>query len=100
MRHDKLSPKKATIAAMNEISGAIISITIVMAAVFVPVGFMEGPVGVFYRQFAYTLAIVILISSVNAFTLSSVICALLMNREKEDKKDSNWFQGCQRRLFR
>ncbi|HLT06182.1 MAG TPA: efflux RND transporter permease subunit [Cyclobacteriaceae bacterium] len=100
MSHDKLSPKKATIAAMNEISGAIISITIVMAAVFVPVGFMEGPVGLFYRQFAYTLAIAILISAVNALTLSPVLCALLMKPEKEDKKDSNWFQGFQRRFFR
>ena len=54
---------------MNEISGAIISITLVMAAVFVPVGFMQGPAGVFYKQFAFTLAIAILISAVNALTL-------------------------------
>src|SRR5690606_26997726 len=83
MSHDKLSPKKATIAAMNEISGAMITITIVMAAVFVPVGFMEGPVGLCYRQFAYTLADAILISAVNALTLSHLLCALLMKREQE-----------------
>jgi len=100
MSHDKLSPKKATIAAMNEISGAIISITIVMAAVFVPVGFMEGPVGIFYRQFAYTLAIAILISAVNALTLSPVLCALLLKPEKEGKENGNWFQRFQRRFFR
>ena len=100
MSYDKLSPKKATIAAMNEISGAIISITIVMAAVFVPVGFMEGPVGLFYRQFAYTLAIAILISAVNALTLSPVLCALLMKPEKEQKETGNWFKGFQRRFFR
>src|SRR5690606_34577496 len=100
MSHDRLPPKKATIAAMNEISGAIISITIVMAAVFVPVGFMEGPVGLFYRQFAYTLAIAILISAVNALTLSPVLCALLLKSEKENKVNGNWFQRFQRRFFR
>lgn len=70
--------KKATQSAMSEISGAIISITLVMSAVFLPVGFMEGPAGVFYRQFSYTLAIAILISAVNALTLSPALCALLL----------------------
>src|SRR5690606_6733995 len=69
--HDTgLKPKQATLATMSEITGAILSITMVMAAVFLPVGFMEGPAGIFYRQFAYTLATAILISALNALTLS------------------------------
>ena len=73
-----LPAREATITSMNEISGAIISITLVMAAVFIPVGFMQGPAGVFYRQFAFTLAIAILISAVNALTLSPALCALFL----------------------
>jgi HAE1 family hydrophobic/amphiphilic exporter-1 len=78
MERTKLSPMVATLQSMNEISGAIISITLVMAAVFIPVGFMQGPAGVFYRQFAFTLAIAILISAVNALTLSPALCALFL----------------------
>ncbi|MDB5273329.1 MAG: hydrophobe/amphiphile efflux family transporter [Chitinophagaceae bacterium] len=78
MEHTHMQGKEATIVSMNEISGAIISITLVMVAVFVPVGFMEGPAGVFYRQFAFTLAIAILISALNALTLSPALCALFL----------------------
>ncbi|MET6996270.1 efflux RND transporter permease subunit [Chitinophaga defluvii] len=78
MQRINMSPRDATISSMQEISGAIISITMVMAAVFIPVGFMEGPAGVFYRQFAFTMAIAILISAVNALTLSPALCALLL----------------------
>ncbi|SDL15567.1 efflux RND transporter permease subunit [Siphonobacter aquaeclarae] len=81
--HAKLSegeyePREAVHAAMGEITGAIISITLVMSAVFLPVGFMEGPAGIFYRQFAFTLAIAILISALNALTLSPALCALFL----------------------
>jgi HAE1 family hydrophobic/amphiphilic exporter-1 len=90
MQTTGLPPRKATIQSMNEISGAIISITLVMAAVFVPVGFMQGPAGVFYKQFAFTLAIAILISAVNALTLSPALCALFLKNqhhaEGEDKR--------------
>ncbi|MEO5562744.1 MAG: efflux RND transporter permease subunit [Chitinophagaceae bacterium] len=78
MERTGLPARPATIQSMNEISGAIISITLVMAAVFVPVGFMQGPAGVFYKQFAFTLAIAILISAVNALTLSPALCALFL----------------------
>lgn len=78
MNETGLSAKKATVSTMSEITSAIVSITMVMAAVFLPVGFMEGPSGLFYRQFAYTLATAILISAVNALTLSPVLCALLL----------------------
>lgn len=78
--------KTATVTAMNEITGAIISITLVMSAVFVPVTFLTGPTGVFYKQFALTLAIAIVISAVNALTLSPVLCALLLKPHSEEAK--------------
>ena len=78
MEHKGLAPKAATHEAMHEITGAIISITLVMAAVFLPVGFMEGSTGVFYRQFAFTMAIAIVISAVNALTLSPALAALFL----------------------
>jgi len=81
-----LEPREATVRSMSEISGAIISITLVMAAVFIPVGFMQGPAGVFYRQFAFTLATAILISAVNALTLSPALCALFLRRGQHDRK--------------
>ncbi len=89
MERTKLSPMKATIQSMNEISGAIISITLVMAAVFVPVGFMQGPAGVFYRQFAFTLATAILISAVNALTLSPALCALFLKSPYDGEKENH-----------
>ncbi len=84
MEHTKMPAKQATIASMSEISGTIISITMVMAAVFIPVGFMEGPAGVFYRQFAFTLAIAIMISALNALTLSPALCALFLKNPHAD----------------
>lgn len=84
MHSKKLSAKSATTSAMSEITGAIISITLVMSAVFLPVGFMEGSTGVFYRQFAFTLAIAIVISAVNALTLSPALAALFLKDPKHD----------------
>jgi HAE1 family hydrophobic/amphiphilic exporter-1 len=81
----KLRAREATIQSMSEISGVIISITLVMAAVFVPVGFMQGPAGVFYKQFAFTLITAILISAVNALTLSPALCALFLKSEHEEE---------------
>lgn len=79
--------RKATSSAMSEISGAIVSITLVMSAVFFPVSFMSGPTGQFYKQFALTLAVAVLISAVNALTLSPVLCTLLIKHTlKEDKE--------------
>lgn len=81
----------ATLDAMHEISGAIISITLVMAAVFIPVTFVQGPTGVFYEQFGITLIVAIMISAINALTLSPALCALFLkphNEEDEHKKKS------------
>ena len=81
--------KEATAKAMDEITGAIISITLVMAAVFIPVSFLTGPAGVFYRQFGLTMAIAIVLSATNALTLSPVLCTIFINpKEEEDKKRS------------
>ncbi len=83
---------KASKDAMNEITGAIISITLVMAAVFVPVSFISGSAGVFYKQFGLTLAIAILLSAVNALTLSPALCALFLKPHKEEDKKKNFLQ--------
>jgi HAE1 family hydrophobic/amphiphilic exporter-1 len=84
--HGATSAKTATIEAMGDISGAIVSITLVMAAVFVPVSFITGSAGVFYKQFGLTLAIAIIISAVNALTLSPALCALLLKPHAPDEK--------------
>ncbi len=78
MHTKHLGPYQATMEVVHEISGAIIAITLVMTAVFIPVTFMTGPVGVFYRQFALTMAISIVISGVVALSLTPVLCAMLL----------------------
>ncbi|MGO3162913.1 MAG: efflux RND transporter permease subunit [Sphingobacteriaceae bacterium] len=93
---------EATVSTMSEITGAILSITMVMAAVFLPVGFMEGPSGIFFRQFAYTLATAILISALNALTLSPALCALLLKSPEDEKKSTvkqNKFNRYKGRFF-
>ena len=79
----------ASIDAMNEISGAIISITLVMAAVFVPVSFLGGTSGTFYREFGVTMALSIVISALNALTLSPALCAILLKPHDEEKDETN-----------
>jgi HAE1 family hydrophobic/amphiphilic exporter-1 len=86
------SAKKATIDAMDEISGAIISITLVMAAVFIPVTFITGSTGVFYKQFGVTLAVAIILSAINALTLSPALCALLLKPHQDDHKHQSFIQ--------
>ncbi len=78
MAEKHLSPYRATREVVQEISGAIIAITMVMTAVFIPVTFMTGPVGVFYRQFGLTMAMAIVLSGVVALTLTPVLCAMLL----------------------
>ena len=92
--HGEKNAKKATLTAMHEIAGAIVSITLVMVAVFIPVTFVEGSTGVFYKQFGITLIIAILISAVNALTLSPALCALLLksHNEEEELKSKNPIQ--------
>ncbi len=83
-------PKEATLTAMKEITPAIISITLVMAAVFIPVSFIGGTSGIFYKQFGLTLAVSIAISAINALTLSPALCALFLrphDKTEETKKN-------------
>jgi HAE1 family hydrophobic/amphiphilic exporter-1 len=86
------SALKATHSAMEEITGAIISITLVMAAVFIPVTFITGPTGVFYEQFGVTLIVAIVISAVNALTLSPALCALFLKPHHEKHEKKNFLQ--------
>ena len=90
MERDNLPPYEATVAAMKEISGAVIAITLVMAAVFVPVAFLSGTVGIFYKQFSLTMAVAITISGFNALTLSPALCAMILRNphEKEGRRKS------------
>ncbi|MCO6463996.1 MAG: efflux RND transporter permease subunit [Saprospiraceae bacterium] len=81
--------KAATVSAMSEITGAIISITLVMASVFIPVTFLKGPTGVFYQQFGITLIVAIAISAVNALSLSPMLCALFLKGNHEDESYAN-----------
>ena len=99
---------EATKLAMKDIGGAIIAITLVMAAVFIPVSFMSGPVGIFYRQFSVTMATAIILSGIVALTFTPALCAMMLkNTHGVPKKDNilnrllakfnNWFNGLQGR---
>ena len=93
MEEDHVDAKTATIKSMKEISGAIVAITLVMSAVFIPVAFMDGPVGVFYRQFSITMAIAIIISGINALTLTPALCAMMLKNTHTEKKKENWLNN-------
>jgi len=89
MEERHLSPYRAVIEVVKEISGAVIAITLLMTAVFVPVAFMSGPVGIFFRQFAITMACAIVISGFVALTLTPVLCAMILKpHEKATKKST------------
>jgi HAE1 family hydrophobic/amphiphilic exporter-1 len=90
MTDEHLPPLEATQAAMKEISGAIIAITLVMAAVFIPVAFMGGPEGMFYRQFSITMASSIILSGFVALTLTPALCALILTKEQEKQMKKSW----------
>ncbi|MDQ2794877.1 MAG: efflux RND transporter permease subunit, partial [Bacteroidota bacterium] len=98
MDEQHLSPYNAVRQVVGEISGAIIGITIMMTAVFIPVSFMSGPVGIFYRQFSITMATAIVISGIVALTLTPVLCAMILkNHHGQPKKQTplqrffDWF---------
>ena len=100
METKNISPYKAVQEVMKEISGAIIAITLVMVSVFIPIAFMSGPVGTFYRQFSITMASSIVLSAIVALTLTPVLCAMLLknNHGKVKKKTPvnrflNWFNS-------
>ncbi len=86
MEGTPLRARQATLLTMGEITAPIISITLVIVAVFIPVSFMQGSTGVFYRQFAFTMTFAVLISGLNALTLSPMLCALLLKNESHDQE--------------
>jgi hydrophobe/amphiphile efflux-1 (HAE1) family protein len=83
-----LSPKEATHKTMDEVGGAVVSIALVLCAVFIPVAFIEGISGQFYRQFAITIAAATVISAINSLTLSPALCALLLKPHEPEKRHS------------
>ena len=100
MAEENLSPYKASHAVLTEMGGAIVAITLVMTSVFIPISFMTGPVGVFYRQFSITMAGSIVISAIVALTLTPVLCAILLkNNHGQPRKKSpidkfiDWFNN-------
>ena len=87
--HPSISPYLAVKQVLGEIGGAIIAITMVMVSVFLPISFMSGPVGTFYRQFSITMASSIVISAIIALTLTPVLCAMLLKNNHGKKKKQN-----------
>ena len=91
MHEEHLSPYKAVQKVLGEISGAVIAITLLMTAVFVPIAFMSGPVGVFYRQFSITMASAIVLSGLVALTLTPVLCAMILKNTHGQPRSKNLF---------
>src|SRR5271165_4492845 len=93
--HEGIAPKEATLKAMQEITGPVIGVALVLAAVFVPTAFIPGITGRLYQQFAVTIAVSVMISAFNALTLSPALCALLLRPRTENKgllgKFFEWF---------
>ncbi|RUL83176.1 efflux RND transporter permease subunit [Tautonia sociabilis] len=96
MAEKHLPPYRATMEVLHEISGAIIAITLVMTAVFVPVTFIPGPVGQFYRQFGITMASSIILSGLVALTLTPVLCAMILKPHAHTHDDANSSSDVQR----
>jgi multidrug efflux pump len=92
MKTEKLGPREASIKAMEEVTGPIIAIVLVLCAVFVPVGFLGGLAGEMYKQFAITIAVSVVISGIVALTLSPALCALLLKPDhSEPAAPFRWF---------
>lgn len=97
MREEKLPAKPAAIKAMQEVSGPVIAIVLVLSAVFIPVGFIGGLAGIMYQQFAITIAISVIISGIVALTLTPALCALLLSEKHNEppkflQKFNHWFE--------
>ncbi len=105
MEAEHIGPYSAVKKVVREIGGAVIAITLIMTSVFVPVSFMSGPVGVFYRQFSITMASAIVLSGVVALTLTPVLCAIILKPHSAHKSKSpvawflNWFNSTFEKLL-
>lgn len=94
MEHSNLAPRAATERALAEIRSAIIAITLVMASVFIPMGFIQGPAGIFYRQFSLTMAVAVVLSGIVALTLTPALCAVILrplSLVSESSRRKGWF---------
>src|SRR3546814_15717366 len=98
MRTEKLPPRQAAIKAMEEVTGPVIAIVLVLCAVFIPIGFMGGMTGEMYKQFAITIAISVAISGLVALTLSPALCAILLT--STHKEPAATFRVFHRWLYR
>lgn len=90
MEEEHLTPYRAVRKVIGEISGAVIAITLLMVSVFVPVSFMTGPVGTFYRQFSITMASAIVLSGVVALTVTPVLCAMILKNTHGQPRKKTW----------
>ncbi|TDS84989.1 multidrug efflux RND transporter permease subunit [Comamonas sp. JUb58] len=99
MAEEGLTPREATVKAMQQVAGAIIGITLVLTAVFLPLGFMSGSVGVIYRQFSLSLAVSILFSGFLALTLTPALCATLLKSIAKGHHEKKGFFGWFNRRF-
>ncbi len=90
MEESDMRPMEATLEAMKEMGKPVIAITLVMSAVFIPVAFLSGPVGIFYRQFSLTLASAIIISGINALTLTPALCAIILRSPHDAPPPKGW----------
>lgn len=88
--HENLSPKEATKRAMNDISGPVIAIALILAAVFIPVGFIPGIVGRLFQQFAITIAVSVLISAFVALSLTPALCSIMLKPSKDENAKKNF----------
>jgi len=92
LQHENMNAREATYKAMGEISGALVATSLVLLAIFVPVGFLDGITGLIYQQFSITICTAILFSLLNALTLSPALCSLLLKKPEEKPHEGFWFK--------
>ena len=92
LQHEKMTAREATYKAMGEISGALMATSLVLLAIFVPVGFLDGITGLIYQQFSITICTAILFSLLNALTLSPALCSLLLKKPNNKPEHGFWFR--------
>ena len=91
MEEENLSPKEAAIKAMQEVSGPVVAVALVLSAVFLPIAFLGGMTGVMYKQFSVTIAVSVLISALVALTLTPSLCALIIKHKKHNREPMRFF---------
>ncbi len=92
MEEEGLSPKEAAIKSMEEVSGPVVAVALVLASVFIPIAFLGGMTGVMYKQFSVTIAVSVLISALVALTLTPSLCALIIKRRTKKEEPHGFFK--------